>query len=751
MIKKTYLKHIVFFSFFIFIIILFSTKSMASIKKQGIENFPDSYKPYLYELKKKYPNWEFTALYTGFDWNYVISQEYRNDKNLVPISYSDHWKCTDNGIYNVEIDAGWVNASKKAVEYTMDPRNFLNEVRIFQFEKLSYDPAINSKEGIEKILYGTEFYNRTATYKTATGQNITMNSKYSDLIWDAGVYSGVSPYHLASRIRQEVGPFITHNSISGTVSGFEGLYNFYNIGATSSTEPLGAIKNGLQFAKDGKGASEEVKQNLIIPWTDPERAIKGGAVFIGSSYISIGQNTLYLQKFDVNDDRGNDLFWHQYMTNCLAPYSESSGIYKAYSSNGMLSSSIGFVIPVYENMPQYATESPNILESDYVADNTKMYADISGNLNVRSGPSTSHEILTTVNRNDVLTRIKRGVQAGERWDKVELENGIVGYVFQSYLKEVPTPTITSIKLSIDNNVINKGSVNNIKIEIEPADVTQEIKWTSSNDNILTVDNNGQIKGISAGKATVTASTIDGSIKDTIEITVYSPVTNIALSKEEIELFVRRTAKLAANVLPEDASDKTIKWSSTNTQIASVTQDGTITANSAGTAEIIAKNNEENVEAKCKVVVKEFNQDIVFEIDESLKVEVDEISKINLEKSTVNDIKALINTNLNLEFYDSEDNLLNDTDKIGTDSKLVLKDENGDEIYKFTFIIYGDLNGDGLINSLDVLVLQKHILETKLLTGTFLKSGNISKNGNLPSSLDVLKIQKHILEISFIEQ
>ena len=138
-------------------------------------------------------------------------------------------------------------------------------------------------------------------------------------------------------------------------------------------------------------------------------------------------------------------------------------------------------------------------------------------------------------------------------------------------------------------------------------------------------------------------------------------------------------------------------------------------------------------------------------DESLKVEVDEISKINLEKSTVNDIKALINTNLNLEFYDSEDNLLNDTDKIGTDSKLVLKDENGDEIYKFTFIIYGDLNGDGLINSLDVLVLQKHILETKLLTGTFLKSGNISKNGNLPSSLDVLKIQKHILEISFIEQ
>lgn len=746
--KKAFLKYIVFFCFFIF---LFSTQSKASVKKQGIENFPDSYKPYLYALKAKYPNWEFTALYTGFDWNYVVSQEYRNDKNLVPLSYSDYWKCTDNGIYNVEIDAGWVNASRKAVEYTMDPRNFLNEVRIFQFEKLSYDPNTNTKDGVEKILYGTEFYNRTVTYKTSSGQSITMNAKYSDLIWNAGIYSGVSPYHLASRIKQEVGPFITHNSISGTVSGYEGLYNFYNIGATSSTEPMGAIKNGLQFARDGKGASEAVKANLLIPWTDPEKAIKGGAVFIGSSYISVGQNTLYLQKFDVNDDREGELFWHQYMTNCLAPYSESRGIYSAYSSSGMLSSSIGFVIPVYENMPQYATESPNILESDYVADNKKVYPDVTGNLNVRSGPSTSYEIITTVNRNDILTRLKRGVQSGERWDKVELANGIVGYVFQSYLKEVPEPSITNIKLSIDNNVINKGSTNQIKIELEPQGVTGEIVWSSSNENVLTVDNNGKISGISSGTATITAKTVDGSVSSSIEITVYSPVTNITLSKDEILLLVGKTATLVANVLPEDASDKTVKWSSTNSAVASVSQTGVITANQVGTAEIIAKNKEENIQAKCTVTVKEISGDIILEIDKSLRVEADEISKIDINKSTVADIKALINTNLKMEFYDSDNDLLSDTDKIGTGSKLILKDEVENEIYAYTFIIYGDVNGDGLINSLDVLVLQKHILETKLMTGVFLKAGNISRNGELPSSLDVLKIQKHILETKFIEQ
>lgn len=744
--KKTFLKYIVFFCTFF---LIFCTKSQASIKKDGIENFPENYRPYLQELKNKYPNWEFTALYTGLDWNYVISQEYRNDKNLVPLSYSDSWKCTDNGIYNVEIDKGWVNASRQAVEFTMDPRNFLNNVRIFQFEKLSYDPNTNTKEGIEKILYGTEFYNRKVSYKTSTGQTINMQEKYSDLIWEAAIYSGVSPYHLASRIKQEVGPFVTHNSISGTVAGYEGLYNFYNIGATSSTESLGAIKNGLQFAKDGKSASEETKANLLIPWNNPRTAIKGGAVFIGSSYIAVGQNNLYLQKFDVNDDRGPDLFWHQYMTNCLAPYSESKGIYNAYSSNGMLNSPIRFIIPVYENMPRYMTESPNISASDYVADSTKMYADVTGTLNVRSGPGTSYEVITGISRNRVITRIKRGVQVGERWDKVELDNGIVGYVFQSYLKEIPEPTIKDITLSIDNATIQKGSTDSIKITITPEDATDEIIWESSNPSIVSVDN-GMITGITSGKATITARSKDGNVSDSIEITVYSKVNEVILNKESVTLLKGNSISISANILPEDASVKEIIWSSENTEIATV-ENGMISAISEGATNIIAKAKNEDIQAICKVTVKELPEEVTLEFDESLRIEADEISNLDIQKLTVGDIKNLINTNLTIEFYNNQNQKIEDDLKVGTGSKLILKNEFEEVIYEYTFMVYGDINGDGEINSLDVLILQKHILEIKEITGIFLKSANTSKNGNLPSSLDVLRIQKHILEIKFIEQ
>jgi len=369
-----------------FIILTIPNAIYASTKKEGIENFPSSYQPYLVELQKQYPNWSFTALYTNLDWKYVIDNENVFGKNLVPKSYGDSWKNTKNGEYNVEVDAGWVDCSRKAIEYTMDPRNFLNNVRVFQFEGLSYNEKTNNKDGVEKILYGTEFYKRIVEYRESSGNTVTTSKTYSDLIMLGAKISMVSSYHLASRIKQEVGPFLSHSSISGTVEGYRGLYNFYNIGATSSSEPMGAIKNGLRYARDGHGASSQTKTKYKIPWTTKELAITGGGIFIGSSYINVGQNTIYLQKFDVNDDKSGSLFWHQYMTNVLAPYSESRSIYNGYLNSNLLNSPMNFVIPVYQNMPSLPTETPNIKTSDFSKDNTNVYADVTGTLNVRSGP-----------------------------------------------------------------------------------------------------------------------------------------------------------------------------------------------------------------------------------------------------------------------------------------------------------------------------------------------------------------------------
>lgn len=723
----------------------------ASNKLDGIENFPTSYQPYLRELEKKHPNWKFKALYTNLDWTYVINEENIYGKNLVPKNYSDSWKNTTPGQYNVEIDSGWVDSSRQSIEYCMDPRNFLNEVRIFQFEALSYEPHSNNLDGIEKILYGTEFYNTKVSYLDSNGNTINMNERYSDLILRGGQTSSVSPYHLASRIKQEVGPFLSHSSISGNVEGFKGLYNFYNIGATSSPEPMGAIKNGLRYAQDGKGASEALKNKYLIPWNTKEKSITGGGIFIGSSYINVGQNTIYLQKFDVNDDRNGNLFTHQYMTNVLAPYSESKSTYNGYQKSGLLDTSMTFIIPVYNNMPSIPMQSPDINANDFAQDNTKVYCNAT-NVNIRTGPSTSYEIITSVNKQDKMTRIAKGKQSGERWDKVILENGIIGYIFKNYVTEMPPVQIERIDVNIDNTTIQKGERKKLQVTIYPQEAnSHKVQYISSNPNVATVDNEGNITAIRSGKATITVKAEENNVQNQIEITVYSKVTNIILDQKEIYMQVGDTFQINAGLEPEDANDKNILYSSSNTDVAVITENGIITAKQEGTTNLIASSRENpNILAECKLYVVRKMDDSEIYFESPLKVNSLEVSGIEYDNNKVLDIKEKIKTNLEIQIVNYKNEILQEKDPVGTGSKILVK-EDGKVLRKYQIIVYGDANGDGKINSVDLLVIQRHILEIEPLEEIFRKASNINKNGKKPTSIDLLLIQRHILDFQLIEQ
>ena len=749
--KKWKLIGIVVFILLIITIIALNKKTTASTKLNGIENFPSSYQPYLKELAKKYPNWSFTALYTNLDWNYVIDQENVFGKNLVPKNYSDSWKNTTPGQYDVEIDGGWVDCSRQAVEYCMDPRNFLNEIRIFQFEGLSYDEKTANLEVIEKILYGTEFYKKQVSYLDSNGNTIYMSENYSNLILKAGQTSKVSPYHLASRIKQEVGPFLTHSSISGTVEGYKGLYNFYNIGATSSSDQMGAIKKGLQYAKDGNGANQATKDKYLIPWNTKERAITGGAIFIGSSYINVGQNTIYLQKFDVNDDRGNDLFWHQYMTNILAPYSESKSIYNGYEKNGILNTAINFIIPVYNNMPEIPTESPNINNNEFKTDNTKVYCSANGNVNIRTGPSTSYEIITTVTNQTKMTRIKKGNQTGERWDKVILENGIIGYIYQAYVTEVPEVQIESINIDIDNKTLSKGERKQLQIIILPEEAKDyKLIYTSSNPEVATIDDTGTIQAIMSGSTIITVKAAENEVKAEIEISVFSKVTGISLDQKEINMQIGDIFRINGNIEPEDANNKNIIYESTNNEIAEIDNNGIIEAKNIGVTEIIAKSEENmQIQAKCQITVIRKMEDSEIHFDSSLTLNSLEVSGIDYN-STVADLKDKIITDLEIEIVNNKDEILEDMQIVGTGSKIIVK-EDGKTLREYKIIIYGDVNGDGKINSIDLLILQRHILEIEEIQEIYRKAGNINKNGKKPTSLDLLLIQRHILGLQIIEQ
>ena len=745
---------------YIFIAILFCLISVglflyfqvvAVSQYEGIQNFPASYQPYLKELAKKHPNWKFTALYTNLDWNYVITQENVFGKNLVPKNYSDRWKNTKPGEYNVEVDAGWVDSSRQAVEYCMDPRNFLNEIRLFQFEGLSYDEHTNDLYGIEKILYGTEFYGKQVSYLDSYGNTISMSEKYSDLILRAGQTSLVSPYHLASRIKQEVGPFLSHGSISGNVEGFKGLYNFYNIGATSSAEPMGAIKNGLQYARDGKGASQSTKDKYLIPWNTKEKAITGGGIFIGSSYINIGQNTIYLQKFDVIDKNGSGLFWHQYMTNVLAPYSESKSIYQGYQKSGLLETGMSFIIPIYDHMPELPTYSPNINTSDFSEDNTKVYSN-GNNVNIRTGPSTTYEVITTIKEQEKMTRIAKGKQAGERWDRVVLENGIVGFVYQNYVTEAPSVQIEKIEISIDNTTLQKGEKKQVEIKIFPVEASNhEVEYISSDPLVATIDNKGNIQANRSGKTTITVKAKENNIQSQIDIQVYSKVTGISLDQHEIYRQVGENIQIYATIEPEDANNKGISYQSTNSEIATIQQEGIITTKQIGETRILASSNENpEIQAQCKLFVVRKMDDSEIQFNHPLIVNNFQITGIDDNKNTVLDIKQNITTDLEIEVVNHQNQILKDSDMVGTGSKIRIK-EDGKILRQYEIILYGDANGDGKINSVDLLVIQRHILEIEPIEEIFRKASNIHKNGKKPTSVDLLLIQRHILGIQLIQQ
>lgn len=312
--------------------------------KQG---FPESYKPYLRTLHEQHPKWIFTAQKLGVDWNTALKEECVVGRNLVHSSALASWKSMEKGAYDFNggywygLDGSWVAASKEIIMYYMDPRNFLNDTYIFMFENQSYNSSYQTESGVKTILADTFM---SGSY---TCPDTKKKYTYSQTFMDAAKKSGVSPYHLASRCRNEQGVNGAPQSL-GTVKGYENYFNFFDIQAYA-TSTMTAAEMGCKYAKT-------TNPTYLLPWTNQYKSIVGGSIFLGTGYITKGQDTLYLQKFDMVDG-GNGLYYHQYMTCVFGQANEAISLKNAYSQD-ILNSAMEFKIPVYNNMPDKLCPKP---------------------------------------------------------------------------------------------------------------------------------------------------------------------------------------------------------------------------------------------------------------------------------------------------------------------------------------------------------------------------------------------------------
>lgn len=689
------------------------------------DSFPTSYQSYIDRLKRAHPNWNIKAFYTHLDWNTVLNSEAKGTYSRVQNSaYGDAWKrleAASDSSYNA---AGFVLASRSAVAYTLDPRNFLTDEGIFQFRVINENIESDTEKAVKEVAHSTPMY----------------TDEYASIINKVGVNEKIAPTFIISRIRQETACDVINNgSINGKSTKYPGYYNFFNIGARDGN---GAVQAGLELAYSNG-------------WNTHEKAIEGGMEWLNSRYVKYGQSTVYFQKFDVANHLGNatTLLSMQYMSNISAPMGEAKIAYNGIKKAGTLDNTYTFYIPIYNNMPSVASPIPSI--GYYENDNTMVYLDDPDSeygydtFNIRStaDSSSSSNIVYTIkqssdiNQKTVITRVKKGVDTG--WDYVEFEvegKKIEGYVWNYYVFEYSYTKVESVKLDNTSKTLKVGDIFKLSAIVAPTDAKfKDIEWSSSNDKIVSVDSDGNVNAVAAGSAIITAKTKDQAKTATCTVTVTDKNPSIVLNKESYSVLKGKKAAFNVNIENTDISDYDVKIEDEN--IAKI-EDGQILGVNVGTTKMTVIIKGTNIKAVSEINVLELsNTDIV--IDESLTVSDNIITKVEPE-TKAKDLLVKITTTYTVEIKNAKGAVLGENDLIGTGTEVNIKDTNGNVICTCTVVLYGDTDGDGIVNSMDMYKIIQHILQENRLNSVFLQAGDTDFNSVI-DSMDMYNVIQLILK------
>ena len=373
-------------------------------------------------LVRTHPNWQFEVLYTGIDFYTAVQGEYEykgsdgQPANLVDTSvYKGDWIAP-----NAYVSGNWATASYNGIAYFMDPRNFLNDVDVFQFTDLA------------------DYYNSGATLASIQYQvNGTFLNDFAEDVRISCEHQNVNPYYIIARLFQEQG---RNGSITIYMDGGDGktYFNPFNIGAVVGDD----FNTALAKAKE-QG------------WDSMQKGIEGGITFVKQNYLDAQQNTLYLNKFDVNPNSPGGFYSHQYMQNLSAAYSEARTFRSSYVSTGTLDNTIKFIIPVYENMPNTPAARPTGQDSSTgyptSTDSRPMYVqtfDIQSYLTLRSGPGSQYEKIGELENGVTLISMERYENG---WQKVFTSSGDIGYCSGSYLQFINDSTNCNERVAITTN------------------------------------------------------------------------------------------------------------------------------------------------------------------------------------------------------------------------------------------------------------------------------------------------------------
>lgn len=199
--------------------------------------------------------------------------------------------------------------------------------------------------------------------------------------------------------------------------------------------------------------------------------------------------------------------------------------------------------------------------------------------------SSDNTSVATVSSTGLVT----GVAIGTASISVSAKDGS-NKIAQAAITVTSKILITSLAINPNQSAIDVGMTQQLSTGIAPADATnQAVAWSSSNTDIATVSASGLVTGVAAGTTTITVYTKDGSKKTAqASITVTSNkilITSLAVSPSKAGITLNETQQLSATIMPADATVQTLTWTSSNTNVATVSASGLVTGVTAGTATI----------------------------------------------------------------------------------------------------------------------------------------------------------------------
>ena len=403
------------------------------------------YKEKLDAIKSSHPNWTIQLLTLPQSFESAINGERSyHGKNLVPKGTSGEYICEVCG--TKYYDTGWYDASAKAVAYYMDPRNFLQEDTLFQFLDVNNYSGAYNVESIKKEVKGSFL------------------EGYEQDLLTACQKQGVDPLYIITRLFQENGRTGSATSRGMYDSEFDtNFYDPFNIGAS------------------GNGTAEVLANALITAknygWSTMERALEGGIEFCKANWLANCQNTIYMNKFDIDDSNGTSLYSHQYMQNLMAAYSEGRTFKSLVNDLGVQNGNFTFIIPLFQNMGSQSqlpsTNSESALKNVKISDGRTQ-------VRFRSQASTNSEILGTYDAGTVFLSLKRGVNSD--WQYVIDSAGRAGYISNQFLTQINDV----VKCDRSMNVKTNDGVG-VKVRLGPGTSYDQIGYANENSRVKVID------------------------------------------------------------------------------------------------------------------------------------------------------------------------------------------------------------------------------------------------------------------------